>query len=63
MLGGATDIDLVVVDFNFESWGQECVEADNEVRMAAKQIGHTTDDPWSIDTERGRGEGGRETDG
>ena len=50
MLGRATDINLVVMNFNLESWGQERVEANNEIGMATKQIGHPTDDTWGVDT-------------
>ena len=57
VLRRATDVDLVVVNLDFEPRGEKCVESHNEVWVTAKQVGDTTYDSWRIDT-GGRGGGG-----
>ena len=59
MLGGPTDVNLVVVYLNFEAGWKEGVEADDEVWVASEEVGDSADDSWSVDTVGGGG-GGRE---
>ena len=63
MLGGATDVDLILVHLDFEAGREEGVEANDEVGMAFEEVGDTTDHSWRVDTGGGGGGGGAEGGG
>ena len=49
MLGGATDVDLVLMHLYLEARREEGVEAHDEVRMALEEVGDSADDTRSVD--------------
>ena len=52
VLGGATDVDLVLVHLDLESRGKEGVETHNQVRMALEQVGDSADNPRSVNANK-----------
>ncbi len=54
VLGGARDVDLVLVNLNLEAGREERVEPDNQVWVALEQAGDSTDHPRGVDAVRRR---------
>jgi len=52
VLGGATDVDLVLMHFNLESRGKERVETHNKIGMTFEQVGNSADNPRRVNTEK-----------
>ncbi len=50
VLGGATDVYLILVHFNLEARGKESVEAHDEIRVTFEEVRNTADDSGSVDT-------------
>ena len=54
VLGGAADVDLVLVHLDLEARGEEGVEAHYQVRVTFEEVGDPADHPRSVDAgERG----------
>ena len=63
MLSGSTDVNLIVVNLNLKTWGQEGVETNDEVWVSLEEVGDTADYTWRVNAfgewvEREREEGG-----
>ena len=50
MLGGSTDVNLVMSDLNLEPWRQEGIEPHYQVRVTPEEVGHSTYDARSVNT-------------
>ena len=48
MLGGSTDVNLIVVNLNLETRGQKGVETNDEVWMSLEEVGDTADYTWRV---------------
>ena len=54
MLGGAADVDLVLVHLDLEARGEEGVEPDDQVGVTFEEVGDPADHPRGVNAGGGR---------
>ena len=63
VLGGSADVNLIVVNLNLETRGQEGVETNDEVWVSLEEVGDTADYTWRVNAFTEWVERGREKEG